>query len=35
MNGRTKFLLTELPPIDILYSLLSEETITPKEYERA
>ena len=37
MDGRDKFnfLLTELPPIDALYSSLSEETITPEEYERA
>ena len=32
MDGRDTFLLTELPPID---SLLSEETITPEEYDRA
>ena len=35
MDGRDKFLLTELPPIDAFYSSLSEETITPEEYERA
>ena len=35
MDGREKFLLTELPPIDAFYSSLSEESITPKEYERA
>ena len=35
MDGRDKFLLTELPPIDVFYSSLSEETITPEEYERA
>ena len=35
MNGREKFLLTELPPIDDFYSSLSEETITPEEYKRA
>ena len=35
MNGRHKFLLTELPPMDAFYSLLSEETITPQEYNRA
>ena len=35
MNGREQILLTELPPIDAFYSSLSEETITPEEYERA
>ena len=35
MDGRDKFLLTELPPIHVFYSSLSEETITPEEYERA
>ena len=35
MNGRDKFLLTELPPIDAFYSSLSEETITPEEDDRA
>ena len=35
MDGRNKFLFTELPPIDAFYSILSEETITPEEYERA
>ena len=35
MDGRDKILLTELPPIDAFYSSLSEETITPEEYERA
>ena len=35
MDGSDTFLLTELPPIDAFYSSLSEETITPKEYERA
>ena len=35
MDGRDKFLLTEFPPIDAFYSSLSEETITPEEYERA
>ena len=35
MNGRDKFLLTELPLIDAFYSSLSQETITPEEYERA
>ena len=35
MDGRDKFLFTELPPIDAFYSSLSEETITPEEYKRA
>ena len=35
MDGRDKFLLTELPPIDAFYSSLSEETITKEEYDRA
>ena len=35
MDGREKFRLTELPPIDAFYSSLSEETITPEEYARA
>ena len=35
LGGRDKFVLTELPPIDAFYSSLSEETITPEEYERA
>ena len=35
MNGRDKFLLTELLPIDSFYSSLYEETITSEEYERA
>ena len=35
MDGRNKFLLTELPPIDSFYNSLSEETIAPEEYERA
>ena len=35
MDGRDKFLLTELPLINAFYSSLSEETITPEEYERA
>ena len=35
MDGREKFLLTELPSIDAFYSSHSEETITPEEYERA
>ena len=35
MDGRDKFVLTELPPIDAFYSSLSEETITPEEYDRA
>ena len=35
MDGRDTFLLTEMPPIDAFYSSLSEETITPEEYERA
>ena len=35
MDGREKFLLTELPSIDAFYSSLSEETITPEKYERA
>ena len=35
MDGREKFLLTELPPVDAFYSSLSEGTITPEEYERA
>ena len=30
MNGRDKFVLTELCPIHALYSSLSEETITPE-----
>ena len=30
MDGRDKFLLTELPPIDAFYSSLSEETNTPE-----
>ena len=34
MDGRDKFLLTELPPIDAFYSSLSEESITLEEYER-
>ena len=34
MDGREKFLLTELPLIDALCSSLFEETITPEEYER-
>ena len=32
MDGRDKFLLTELPPIGAFYSSLFEETITPDEY---
>ena len=35
MNERDKFLLTALTPIDTFYSSLSEETITPEEYERS
>ena len=35
MEGRHKFFLTELPPIDAFYSSLSEETINQEEYERA
>ena len=35
MDGREKFLLTELPPIDAFYSSLSEENMTPEEYARA
>ena len=35
MDGRDKFFLTELPPIHTFYSSLSEETITPEEYEQA
>ena len=35
MDGREKFLMTELPPVDAFYSSLSEETITNEEYERA
>ena len=35
MDGRDKLLLIEFPPIDDFYSSLSEETITPEEYERA
>ena len=35
MDGRDKFLLNDLPPIDAFYSSLSEETITLGEYERA
>ena len=35
MEGRDTFLLTELPPIDAFYSSLSEEIITPEEYDRA
>ena len=34
MDGRDTFLLTELPPIDALYSSLSKETITPEVYDR-
>ena len=34
MDGRDKFVLIELPPIDAFYSSLSEEIITPEEYER-
>ena len=34
MDGRDKFLLTELPLIDAFYSSLSEETIIPEVYER-
>ena len=30
MDGRDKFLFTELPVIDVFYSSLSEETITPE-----
>ena len=32
VDGRHKFLLTQLPPIDAFYSSLSEETITTEEY---
>ena len=35
MDGRDKYLLSELPPMDAFYSSLSEETITPEEYDRA
>ena len=35
MDGRDKFLLTELPLIGAYYSSLSEETINSEEYERA
>ena len=35
MDGREQFMLTELPSIDAFYSSFSEDTITPKEYERA
>ena len=35
LDGRDKFLLTELPPIDAFYSSLSEETIITEEYDRA
>ena len=35
MDGRDTFLFTDLPPIDTFYSSLSEETITPEEYDRA
>ena len=35
MDGRDTFLMTELPPIDAFYSSISEEIITPEEYERA
>ena len=35
MDGREKFLLTELSPIDAFSSSLSEEPITPEEYDRA
>ena len=35
MDGRDQFMLTEMPPIDAFHSSLSEETITPEEYERA
>ena len=34
-DGRYTFLLTGLPPIDAFYISLSEETITPEEYDRA
>ena len=35
MDDREKFRLTQLPSIDAFYSSLSEETITPEEYDRA
>ena len=35
MNGRDKYLLTELPSIDGFYNSLSEETISPEKYDRA
>ena len=35
IDGRDTFLLTELPHVDAFYSSLSEETITPEQYERA
>ena len=35
IDGRDKLLLTELPSIDAFCSSLSEETITPEEYQRA
>ena len=34
MDGREKFRLTELRPMDAFYSSLSEETITPEENAR-
>jgi hypothetical protein len=34
-TDRSKFLETSLPPIDKFYSSLTEECITPEEYERA
>ena len=34
MDGRDKFLLTDLPPIDAFSCSLLEETITPEEYVR-
>ena len=34
MDGRDTFLMTQLPHIGALYSSLSEETITPEEYDR-
>ena len=35
VDGRDKFLLTELSPIDAFCSSLSDESITPEKYERA
>ena len=35
MDGRDKFLSTDLSPIEAFYSSIFEENITPEEYERA